>query len=225
MNVCDCAFAFYFKENIVQVPQQDIVTDRNVMQSKTLYKDPILILAVLVDEMQFDVRHEYMQLATRQGRSTQTYLVLLDDPRKVHYYRRLLAQKALSGYPDELVFTHLLKRALSIGAVDLLAITPAPAAPPPSSDLLECAKELTLRLTTEQLWALLQTKLNASVVMENHSEFVDAGNFFTTLFYCNRTKVVDAGVFALTLQGTQQLSMVCLLADIAMTEDYSGAYY
>jgi hypothetical protein len=222
MNNTEQTFAFYFKGGVVSVPSDEVSSEQDSLNNRTLYKNSISVLAVLVDDVRFDICGKYMQLVTRRGSSVHTYAVVLEDPRKVHFYRRLLAQKALSSYSDEFVFARLVEHAYSAGALDTCRVAPAP--PLSFSAKSACTKETVPLVTPEDLWVALQCRVTAPLAMEIHMDFLGATAFFTTLFYGDGSSVLDAGVFAQTIQSTQKLSIACLLANIATSDDYTDAY-
>lgn len=107
------------KNDIYAMPSERISMTVTTGQETVLYNDPVHVLLSIAPISRYDIRNEYLQLAVHLDSVVQTYKLVIVDSKRIHFYRRLLAQTALNVIGHETVCARLLEDAHTQRQIDI----------------------------------------------------------------------------------------------------------
>ena len=180
-----------------------------------LYRNPTFILARALPHSCFTMNQANLELQVSfDGASKQTLAVEICDPRKIHFYRRLLAQTVLSMIGPEGVCVRLLQCAIDSGKLSMRELVQCLQAPAVVCETLVSVETFVRCASEQQLMSLAQQRLGASFELQTTESVVDNIDgyyFFSTTWQCGSV-LHESNVFAHTLPQAQRLSMLHLIA-------------
>lgn len=217
----------FFNDHLLVVRhcQLDAVRSDKVTINETsgrdtiLYEDPVGLLGVVATELSFNIEGVFVRLDVRESDRTRTYRVELEDARKLHFYRRLLAQTALASYSVDERCARILDYALRLRRIsrDELVYVLAP-------ELCEHDRKVEEQYITpayfvahasnQQVLRLLERKLGDALYMEAQMACIDDQQLFSTVAFQSSDDTIRAGVYAVAVAVAAKVSLYHLLADL-----------
>lgn len=214
---------------VVRHGQLDVVHSDTVSvecastRGTVLYENPIGVLSVVASELCFDIEGQYVRLRVQEYEATRTYRVELEDARQIHFYRRLLAQTALSAYTIEQRCARILDHALrtkKLSRTDLVhALCPNLCANEVPVATQFITSEYFLRMAQQaQLVSLLERKVGDSLCPDIQSACLEDDDLFCTAAFHGEYESFVAGVYTTSGPTAVNVAIVHLLADLRCTE-------
>lgn len=192
-----------------------------------LYSNPVHVLLLVAPESRFDICDKNVELyvAARDG-ATQTLSTLLEDARKLHFYRRLLAQTALGVLGVETVCVRLIERSLARKELDMHTLIGA-LFPGASCAELDCmvkaatAETFVRKVAPHQLAALAQRRFGA-IDVGLEIEQLDGFYFCTTTLTADR-RLLDTGIYTHSALLAESVALLHLLTGAIVMKKTASA--
>jgi hypothetical protein len=182
-----------------------------------LYSNPVHVLRLVAPESRFDICDKNVELyvAGYDG-ATQTFSTLVEDSRKIHFYRRLLAQTALGVLGVETVCTRLIERSLARKELEMRTLISV-LFPGVDCAQLDCmaktaTAEMFVRKAGPQHLAALVRRRFGTVDVGLEMESLD-GCYFCTTTLTIEHQLYDTGIYSQSALRAESVTLLHLLTD------------
>ncbi len=211
-----------YHDEVEAVPSETVTVGFENGSETVLYDDPIAVLAAVAGDMRFDIDGKYVKLSVFENHGTHVLGQVIEDGRRIHFYRRLLAQRALAAYTVEYRCARILELAVAQKKIarDALAQVLMPALPAAQLGVASAVMTAEYFLRTakpEHFERLLEIKCGESFYITTDMITHNNSAFLNTVTFCGKHDELDPGVYALTRHTATVVGLVHLLADLRVS--------